>query len=167
MTIEDTINNPRSEQTLLIIKPDAIERGLQFIILQKVIEKGYSIPCIYQTHASEELLREHYQNVFEDKGPEIGEQVVEYMSSGPVIVAVVQGNKAVEQIRKLCGEKTEPTKCPQGTIRSDYAASDYDLAGLEGIAVKNLVHTSDSPESAIREIELWCCSTEAIMPYTK
>lgn len=134
-----------TERTLVLVKPDGVERGLTGQILARVEAKGYTIMELKLTRPSREVLEKHYE---EHQGKPFFEPLVEFMGSGPVVAAVVEGNRVIEGFRSLAGS-TEPTTAPPGTIRGD-------LGRDWGEKVqKNLVHGSDSPESAEREIGIW------------
>ena len=134
-----------TERTLVLVKPDGVERGLTGQILARVEAKGYKIVELKLVQATREVLEQHYE---EHQGKPFFEPLVEFMGSGPVVAAVVEGNRVIEGFRSLAGS-TEPTTAPPGTIRGD-------LGRDWGVKVqKNLVHGSDSPESAAREIGIW------------
>ena len=134
-----------TERTLVLVKPDGVERGLTGQILARVEAKGYKIVELKLVQATREILEQHYE---EHQGKPFFEPLVEFMGSGPVVAAVVEGNRVIEGFRSLAGS-TEPTTAPPGTIRGD-------LGRDWGEKVqKNLVHGSDSPESAAREIDIW------------
>lgn len=134
-----------TERTLVLVKPDGVERGLTGQILARAEAKGYKIVELKLVQATREILERHYE---EHQGKPFFEPLVEFMGSGPVVAAVVEGNRVIEGFRSLAGS-TEPTTAPPGTIRGD-------LGRDWGEKVqKNLVHGSDSPESAAREIGIW------------
>lgn len=134
-----------TERTLVLVKPDGVERGLTGQILARVEAKGYKIVELKLVQATREILEQHYE---EHQGKPFFEPLVEFMGSGRVVAAVVEGNRVIEGFRSLAGS-TEPTTAPPGTIRGD-------LGRDWGEKVqKNLVHGSDSPESAAREIGIW------------
>ena len=134
-----------SQRTLVLVKPDGVRRGLTGRILARVEAKGYAIADLKLVHASRELLEEHYA---EHRGKPFYEPLVEFMASGPVVAAVLEGDRVIEGFRSLAGA-TEPTTAAPGTIRGD-------LGRDWGEQVQqNLVHGSDSPESAEREIGIW------------
>lgn len=143
------------ERSLIILKPDALRRGIEYDVLNRFKKKGFDVVDMYMTVASDELLREHYAAVIADKGEKIGDNIVNFMKSGPIIVAVLEGNNAVNAVRTMGGEKTQPAQCPPGTIRHDYSMDSYDLADKENRCLENVLHSSDSAESATREIGLW------------
>jgi nucleoside-diphosphate kinase len=129
------------ESTLLIIKPDAVRRGLVGEILSRVERKGLRIDDLKLMRIDRELAGRHYAEHAEK--PFFGE-LVDFITGGPVVVAKVSGREAVTVLRTLMGA-TDPVKSALGTIRGDY-----------GILVsENLVHGSDSPESAERELTLF------------
>lgn len=134
-----------TERTLVLVKPDGVERGLTGQILARIEAKGYKIVELKLVQATRDILEKHYE---EHQGKPFYEPLVEFMGSGPVVAAVVEGNRVIEGFRSLAGS-TEPTTAPPGTIRGD-------LGRDWGEKVqKNLVHGSDSPESAEREIGIW------------
>jgi nucleoside-diphosphate kinase len=134
-----------TERTLILIKPDGVSRGLTGVILARVEAKGYRIVALRQRAADAELLAQHYA---EHVGKPFYQPLVDFMSSGPVIAVVAEGHRVIEGFRALAGA-TDPTAALPGTIRGD-------LGRDWGLKVQqNLVHGSDSPESAAREIALW------------
>jgi nucleoside-diphosphate kinase len=138
-------STPAPERTLVIVKPDGVARGLTGEVLRRVEAKGYRLVALRMVHASQEQLAAHYA---EHQGKPFYGPLVEFMSSGPVVVALVEGHRVVEGFRSLAGS-TEPTAAAPGTVRGD-------LGRDWGLAVQqNIVHGSDSPESAAREIEIW------------
>ncbi|QGH69917.1 nucleoside-diphosphate kinase [Pseudactinotalea sp. HY158] len=134
-----------TERTLVLIKPDGVARSLTGEILRRVEAKGYVLTALEVRAASRELLAQHYA---EHEGKPFYEPLVEFMLSGPIVAAVVSGDRVIEGFRSLAGS-TDPTGAAPGTIRGD-------LGRDWGLAVQqNLVHGSDSPESAEAEIALW------------
>jgi nucleoside-diphosphate kinase len=129
------------QSTLLIVKPDAVRRGLIGEILRRVETKGLRIAELRLMHIDRDLAEEHYGE-HRDK-PFFGE-LVDFITSGDVIVARVEGEQAVPVLRSIMGP-TDPAAAPPGTIRGDYGI----------IITENLVHGSDSPESAERELKLF------------
>lgn len=134
-----------SERSLVLIKPDGVARGLTGEILRRVEAKGYTIAELKQVSAAEEQLAAHYA---EHAGKPFYQPLVDFMLSGPLVAAVVEGDRVIEGFRAMAGT-TEPTTAAPGTIRGD-------LGRDWGEKVqKNLVHGSDSVESAEREIGIW------------
>lgn len=133
------------EETLVLIKPDGVARNLTGDILSRIEAKGYQLVDIRMVEPNRDLLSAHYA---EHEGKPFYEPLVAFMESGPVVAIRVSGNRVIEGIRALCGQ-TDPTVAAPGTIRGD-------LGRDWGLAVQqNLIHASDSPGSAARELGLW------------
>jgi nucleoside-diphosphate kinase len=133
------------EETLVLVKPDGVARNLTGEILRRIEAKGYQLVDIKLIEPDRELLAKHYE---EHQGKPFYEPLVEFMESGPIVALRIAGNRVIEGFRSLAGT-TDPTTAAPGTIRGD-------LARDWGLAVQqNLVHGSDSPESAARELALW------------
>jgi nucleoside-diphosphate kinase len=130
-----------TEQTLVIVKPDAVRRGLVGEIISRLERKGLRLREMRLMRMDRRLAEEHYA---EHRGKPFFEALVEFITSGECVVAVVEGEGAIQAVRALMGP-TDPRVAPPGTIRGDF--------GLEITA--NLIHGSDSPESARREISLF------------
>lgn len=134
-----------SEETLILVKPDGVKRGLTGEILRRVEAKGYQLVDIRLVNADRELLATHYA---EHEGRPFFEPLIEFMSSGPIVAIRAAGDRVIEGFRALAGT-TDPTTAAPGTIRGD-------LGRDWGLNVQqNLVHGSDSTESAQRELSLW------------
>jgi len=133
------------ERSLVVIKPDGVQRGLVGEVLRRVEAKGYSLVAAELRTVERPLLVEHYA---EHQGKGFFEPLLDFMTSGPVFAAVIEGQRCIEGFRALAGA-TDPTVAAPGTIRGD-------LGRDWGTSVQqNLVHGSDSPESAVREIGIW------------
>jgi nucleoside-diphosphate kinase len=128
-------------RTLILVKPDAFSRGLTGEVMRRFEAKGLKIVDLRLTRADEETANRHYAEHTEK--PFFGE-LVEFITSGPLVAAVFEGHEAVAAARSLIGA-TDPVEATPGSIRGDY--------GLE--VTFNMVHGSDSDESAAREIEIW------------
>ena len=134
-----------SEQTLILVKPDGVKRGLVGEVIARVERKGYKITNLRMLTADRNLLAKHYA---EHEGKPFYEPLMEFMASGPIVAMVAEGERVIEGFRKLAGA-TDPTSAEPGTIRGD-------LARDQGTkVVQNIVHGSDSPESASREIKIF------------
>ena len=134
-----------TEKTLVLVKPDGVSRGLVGEVIFRIEAKGYSIDALRMLHADRELLEQHYA---EHVGKVFYEPLVEFMMSGPIVAIVASGNRVIEGFRALAGV-TDPTVAAPGTIRGD-------LARDQGTkVVQNIVHGSDSTESAAREIKIF------------
>jgi nucleoside-diphosphate kinase len=134
-----------TEKTLILVKPDGVARGLVGEVISRIEAKGYAIDSLRMLQADRALLEKHYA---EHIGKPFYEPLVEFMMSGPIVAIVASGNRVIEGFRSLAGV-TDPTVAAPGTIRGD-------LARDQGTkVVQNIVHVSDSPESAAREIEIF------------
>ncbi len=134
-----------TEKTLILVKPDGVRRGLVGEVISRIETKGYAIDALRMLQADSALLEKHYA---EHVGKPFYEPLVEFMMSGPIVAIVASGNRVIEGFRSLAGA-TDPTVAAPGTIRGD-------LARDQGTKVmQNLVHGSDSPESAAREIAIF------------
>ena len=133
------------EETLVLVKPDGVARNLTGEILRRIEAKGYSLVDMKLVQAERSLLAEHYA---EHEGKPFYEPLIEFMESGPIVAFRIAGNRVIEGFRALAGT-TDPTTAAPGTIRGD-------LGRDWGVKVQqNLVHGSDSPESATAELALW------------
>ena len=136
------------ERSLVLIKPDAIQRGLAGEIISRMEKKGLKIVAMKMLHMDEKLAQRHYAI---HKGKAFFNGLVNFITSSPIIAIVFQGKNAVEIIRQMMGE-TDPVKARSGTIRGDF-----------GIDIgHNLVHGSDSLENASKEIELFFKKNEIL-----
>lgn len=134
-----------AQQTLVLIKPDGVKRNLIGEIISRLEAKGYVVADLKKFTPSKELLHAHYA---EHEGKPFFDPLVEFMSSGDVVAIKLEGNRVIEGFRSLAGA-TDPTVASPGTIRGD-------LGRDWGLKVQqNLVHGSDSEESAARELALW------------
>lgn len=133
------------EQTLILVKPDGVSRGLVGEIMARIEAKGYVIADLKMMQADRDLLERHYA---EHQGKPFFEPLVEFMLSGPIVAIIAEGQRVIEGFRSLAGA-TDPTVAAPGTIRGDFARD-------QGTKVQqNLVHGSDSSESATREIAIF------------
>lgn len=133
------------ERTLILVKPDGVRRNLIGEVIRRVETKGYNVVALKMVQADRSILAAHYA---EHEGKPFYEALVEFMMSGPVVAFIAEGNRVIEGFRKLAGA-TDPTVAEPGTIRGD-------LARDQGTkVVQNIVHGSDSAESATREIGIW------------
>ena len=134
-----------TERSLVLVKPDGYARGLTGEVLRRIEAKGYRLVALQVVTPDLERLHAHYA---EHEGKPFFEPLVEFMSSGPVTAVVIEGEQCIAGFRALAGA-TDPTAALPGTIRGD-------LGRDWGEKVqKNIVHGSDSPESAAREIGIW------------
>lgn len=180
---------PHKERSLVLIKPDGVQRSLAGEIIKRFEQTGLKISAMKMVMATEDQLKDHYNkddawciekgekivaNLKEmgkevdrepvEYGRDIVRALVKYMTASPTIAMVFEGNQAVAIVTKLVGS-TEPATSDVGTIRGDYTVDSYAHATYEDRSVRNLVHQSESPEEAEREIKLWFDESE-IMHYT-
>ena len=136
---------PSLQRTLVLVKPDGVSRSLVGEVLRRIEAKGYTLAAAQLRVADAALLEQHYA---EHLGKSWLPSLIEFMTSGPLLAVVAEGHKVIEGFRSLAGA-TDPTAAAPGTIRGDLAR-DWGTS-----AIQNIVHGSDSPESAAREIALW------------
>jgi nucleoside-diphosphate kinase len=134
-----------TERSLVLVKPDGFARGLTGEVIRRIERKGYRLVALRILTPTREMLGQHYAEHAEK--PFFGE-LVDFMSSGPVTAIVIEGNQCIAGFRSLAGT-TDPTKAAPGTIRGDLGR-DWGQGSTE-----NVVHGSDSPESAAREMAIW------------
>jgi nucleoside-diphosphate kinase len=133
------------ERSLVLVNPDGVRRGHTGEVIRRIEAKGYTLAAVELRTATREILAEHYA---EHEGKPFYGPLVEFMLSGPVLAVVIEGERCIEGFRSLAGA-TDPTTAAPGTIRGD-------LGRDWGLAVQqNIVHGSDSPEAAEREITIW------------
>ncbi len=179
---------PHQERSLVLLKPDTVQRSLVGEVIKRFEQTGLKISAMKMIVATEEQLLTHYNKTdewYERKGKGIVEEltaqgkeitkepieygkdiirtIVHYMTAAPVVAMILEGNKAVSVVTKIVGT-TEPSTSDVGTIRGDYTVDSYAHATFENRAVRNLVHQSESPEEAEREIAIWF-KDEEIMNY--
>lgn len=181
--------HPHQERSLVLLKTDAIQRSLVGEIIKRFEKTGLKISAMKMLNATEAQLLAHYNKDdawYEKKGKGIVEDlkklgktidrepieygkdiirtVVKYMQESPIVALVMEGNQAAAVVTKIVGT-TEPTTSDVGTIRGDYTLDSFAHATYENRAVRNLVHQSESPVEAEREIKIWFNDDE-IMEYT-
>lgn len=127
---------------MVLIKPDGVSRGLVGEVLNRIERRGLGLAALQLKHVSQELAGQHYA---EHEGKPFFGSLIEFITSGPVVAAVVEGPHAIAAFRQIAGGTDPVNKAAPGTIRGDFALETQE----------NLVHGSDSPDSAKREIALW------------
>jgi nucleoside-diphosphate kinase len=140
------------ERTLVIVKPDGVQRGLVGEIIQRFEKRGFRLAAMKMLQVSRDLAEQHYAV---HKGKFFYDGLVSYITSSPVVVMVIEGHEAIKTVRAMVGS-TRPYEAAPGTIRGDLA-----LMGL-----RNLIHASDAPETAASEIALWF-KPEEVLAYTR
>lgn len=175
-----------TEQTLVIIKPDGVQRSLMGEIMNRIERTGLKFVAVKFLVPQEDQCWKHYNKdeewfmkkgarIIEDRtnhgmpiekdqmqyGKDIIQSNVDFFMSGPVLALIIEGNQSVAIVKKLVGG-TEPLTSDVGTIRGDLTVDSYALSSLDNRAVRNLIHCSDSPEEAQREIPLWFDNSEIV-----
>lgn len=170
---------PQKERTLVLIKPDAVQRSLVGEMISRFEKVGLKIVGLKMFVPSKEQIRQQYapsrkdveawgQRSIENQlkigreikvppyehGMVLFKRVEKFMSAGPVVGMVLEGNQAVEIVKKIVGA-TEPLNSDVGTIRGDYTLDSYQMADADDRAVRNLIHRSASKEEAEKEIKIW------------
>ena len=178
--------HPKKERTMVFIKPDGVQRGLIGEVIKRFERTGLKLVSLKLTILDADRCWKHYNKDdvwFEKKGSrsmeerkanglivdktaieygkEIIEALVKFMTSGPVVAMIWEGNKATGIVTKLVGS-TEPLTSDVGTIRGDFTVDSYEITSVDGRAVRNLIHCSESPEEAEREIALWFGKDEVL-----
>jgi len=191
--LKNSLNKFKKERTLVLIKPDGVERGLVGEIIARFEKVGLKIIGLGIAQADKNKMDKHYpknkewienlgnnfikscqeNNLKFDLEKDLGVKniyqlgllvrrwLIDYMCSGPIVKMVLEGNHAVEVVRKIVGP-TLPYKAPSGTIRGDYSIDSPIIANLEKRALKNLIHASGSLKEADYEIKLWFTKNELI-----
>jgi nucleoside-diphosphate kinase len=185
------MDHPKQEKTLVIIKPDGIQRSLIGEIVKRYERTGLKLLTLKMIIPTEEMATRHYYEVggdawinevgrkaaaaYEKKGTkspfatheENGKAILranaKYLSSGPVIAMIWQGNQAVALVRKITGG-TEPLSSDVGTIRGDFTLDSYQMADIDQRSIRNLIHASGTTEEAEMEIKIWF-NEEDILKY--
>ncbi|MBP5994021.1 MAG: nucleoside-diphosphate kinase [Candidatus Moranbacteria bacterium] len=178
--------HPKKERSFVIVKPDGVQRGLMGEILRRIERTGLKVVAVKFLVPKEEQCWDHYHKEddwFLSKGTRItadreaqglpiekepieyGKDIIRanvtFFTSGPVLALVIEGNQSVAIVKKLVGG-TEPSTSDVGTIRGDYTIDSYALSSIDNRAVRNLIHCSDKPEEAEREIAIWFTPEEIV-----
>lgn len=186
MYLRNKMEHPKKERSLVILKPDAVQRGLVGELIKRFEQTGLKVAALKMIMATEEQCWTHYDKDdkwFLEKGAKyvenlkaanlpVEKEAIEYgkdivralvklMTCSPVVPMVIEGNQAVAVVKKLVGG-TEPTTSDVGTIRGDFTIDSFDLANFDGRAVRNLIHCSDKVEEAAREMTIWFKPEEII-----
>lgn len=186
--LSNGMNNrkPHQERTLVILKPDTIQRSLMGEVIRRFERTGLKFTAMKMIRAEESKLLTHYNKdeewflrkgnrIIEDLksqglpvekdalsyGKAIIDTIVHYMTAAPVVVMILEGNQAVGVVTKLVGT-TEPSTSDVGTIRGDLTVDSYGHSSYENRAVRNLIHCSESPTEAEREIKVWFTEDEVM-----
>lgn len=180
------MTHPKKEKTFVILKPDAIQRGLIGEIIKRFESAGLKMVALKMINATEQQCWDHYNkddawfakkgaNIVknrEDLGMPVEKEAIEYgkdiiralakfMTAAPIIPMVFEGNQSIGIVKKIVGG-TEPLTSEVGTIRGDYTLDSYELASYDDRAVRNLIHCSDEASEAEREIKIWFDESEIL-----
>ena len=150
------------ERTLIILKPDTLQRGIAGEILTRFERAGLKIVAAKMTQPDQEHYFAHYENIgkmISRRGQKAFDVTLEMMQMGPVLAMVLEGIEAVSLVRKMVGT-TEPKSALPGTIRGDYAHMSFGYADEQGVGIPNLIHASGDPEEAKEEIAHWFAESE-------
>jgi nucleoside-diphosphate kinase len=147
------------ERTLVLLKPDAVARGLVGQVLTRFENALLKIAATKMVWMDADLTRRHYFDLEDRFGPAVYNAMSTFMQTGPVIAVILEGVDAVACTRKLVGA-TYPDQAVPGTIRGDFAHMSKAYANSHQVAVANLVHASGNPQDAVREIEVWFAKDE-------
>jgi len=143
------------ERSLVLLKPDAVDRGLIGEIIHRFERVGLKMAGLKMIHAQKEHAEKHYtEDLAQRRGQHVRDMMIDMISSGPIVALVIEGVEAVEVVRKLVGT-TEPKSAAPGTIRGDYSHVSFKHADEKKIGIYNLIHASGSVEEAKIEIEVW------------
>lgn len=156
------MTHQKEEQTLIILKPDAVQRGVVGEILSRFERVGLKVIGMKMVRPDRDHYFHHYETIgtmVTRHGQKIFDAALEMMSEGPVIAAVLEGVEAASLVRKMVGA-TEPKSALPGTIRGDYAHVSYAHSDGQGIALSNIIHASGNADEAVLEIPHWFSGSE-------
>ncbi len=158
------------QRSLILLKPDAIDRGLVGEIISRFERVGAAVVGLKMLVANKETAMQHYtEDLAKRRGEKVRELMVAMLTSGPIVAIALEGIEIVEVVRKMVGA-TEPKSAAPGTIRGDYAHVSFKYADEKAIGVFNLIHASGSPEEGESEVKVWFKQEELIAhspTYTK
>jgi nucleoside-diphosphate kinase len=150
------------QQTLVLLKHDAVSRGFIGEIISRFEKVGLKIVAMKMLHPEEDFTKQHYPKSIEERhGKEIYSRIVNYLTMGPVIAFILEGINSIEIVRKMVGE-TYPDRSLPGTIRGDFAHINKIYANEKNMALFNLIHASENKEDADKEINLWFKQEELV-----
>ncbi|OGN08324.1 MAG: nucleoside-diphosphate kinase [Candidatus Yanofskybacteria bacterium RIFCSPHIGHO2_01_FULL_45_42] len=143
------------ERTLVLLKPDALDRGIMGEIISRFEKIGAKFVGMKMLVSDKDTAKLHYtDDLAKRRGEKVRKMMIEMLISGPIVAVVLEGIDIIEVVRKMVGA-TEPKAALPGTIRGDFAHISYRYADEKSIGIFNLIHASDSPESAKSEIAVW------------
>ncbi len=143
------------EKTLVLLKPDAVQRGLMGEIISRFEKAGMKIVAMRMAWSNAEKAAKHYtEDITIRRGEKVRNQLVDFITSGPVLAMVIEGVSAIENVRMMVGS-TEPKSAQPGTIRGDYSHVSFSHADEHGRVVENIIRASSDEADAQREIYIW------------
>ncbi|MFH1400034.1 MAG: nucleoside-diphosphate kinase [Nanoarchaeota archaeon] len=143
------------ERTLVLVKPDGVQRGLVGKILMRFEDAGLKIIGMKMIWADETFAKKHYtEDLAKRRGQKVRDMMVQFLQHGPVVAFCLEGVRAIENVRKIVGS-TEPRAAAPGTIRGDFSHVSFSYCDDKGQVVKNLIHASSDKNDAESEIALW------------
>lgn len=143
------------QRTLVLIKPDGVQRGLTGKIIERFENAGLKIIGMKMQWVNKEFALKHYtEDVERRRGKHVRTWLVDFLVEGPTVALAIEGVHAINNVRKIVGE-TEPMKAVPGTIRGDFAHVSLEYCNTKKVVVRNLVHASGNEEEAKYELKLW------------
>lgn len=150
------------QRTLVLLKPDALDRGIIGEIVSRFERVGAKIVGMKMLVSKEDTAKKHYtEDLAERRGEKVRQLMIDMLTSGPIVAIALEGIEIVEVVRKMVG-KTEPKSAEPGTIRGDFAHVSFAYADANEIGVFNLIHASGSPEEAEVEVGVWFKDEELV-----
>jgi nucleoside-diphosphate kinase len=148
------------EQTLVVIKPDGVERGLIGEIIRRFEHAGLKIVAMKMQWINKTFAEKHYtDDISKRRGEKVRNLLLDFITEGPVVGMVIEGIDAIVNVRRIVGD-TEPKGAAPGTIRGDFAHVSFSYADHKSMAVRNLIHASANIKEAQAEVDLWFASQE-------
>jgi nucleoside-diphosphate kinase len=150
------------ERSLVLLKPDAVDRGLVGEIIQRFEKVGLKIAGIKMVQANDKQAKSHYtEDLAVRRGEHVRQMMLDMLVSGPIVAIALEGIEAVELVRKMVGS-TEPKAALPGTIRGDYSHVSFKFADKKGAGIYNLIHASGSVEEGKTEVSVWFDESELL-----
>jgi len=148
------------QRTLVLVKPDGVERGLIGEVIKRFEQRGMKIVGLKLIKPDIDKAKEHYtEDISKRRGEKVREKLLKFITGGPIVAMVIEGVNVIENVRKLVGP-TESKEALPGTIRGDFSHVSFSYADKKGIPVKNIIHASGNEEDAKNEIEIWFSKSE-------
>jgi len=141
------------EKTLIIIKPDGVKKNLIGECLKRFERKGLKIITLRMVKLKESFLKKFYFHLKSEVSPKLFKAIIDFMRSSPVVITILEGEKAVKRAREICGS-TNPQEAKKGTIRGDFSSDDLVKNAKQDRATRNIIHSSAGKEEAKKEIKM-------------